>query len=311
MCWCWDEVGQVAQQMGRFPSTISRELGRNRTSRGVYSAQVANKLARARRYTKPTGIVLKNAHIRAYVVGGLRARWSPEQIAGRLPIDYPGMTISHESIYLYVYEQARKKNTELYRCLPSKRRKRTHWYRTRSRDSILGAGKTSIADRPDEVNDRRTFGHWEVDLIIGRRNASAICVILERTSRCVVLGVLIDKTAARMYHALVTTLGALPRALRTSMTVDNGSENACHRDLTALLGIAVYFCDPYKSWQKGAVENMNGLIRRCFPRGTDFSSIDRRDVIALQQALNNRPRKCLGYRTPYEVFSEVLAAYSK
>ena len=125
------------------------------------------------------------------------------------------------------------------------------------------------------------------------------------------LGVLIDKTAASMYYALVTTLGALPRSLRTSMTVDNGPENACHRDLTALLGIAVYFCAPYKSWHKGAVENMNGLIRRRFPRGTDFSSIDRRDVIALQQALNNRPRKCLGYRTPYEVFSEVLAAYSK
>ena len=102
------------------------------------------------------------------------------------------------------------------------------------------------------------------------------------------LGVLIDKTAASMYHALVTTLGALPRSLRTSMTVDNGPEN--DRDLTALLGIAVCFCDPYKSWHKGAVENMNGFIRRCFPRGTDFSSIDRRGVIALQQALNNRPR---------------------
>ena len=298
--------------LGRHPSAIYRELKRNRNHRGQYGALPANRMARARRYNKDTGFVLKNPTILSYVQSGLQLGWSPEQISGRLPLDHPGLKISHEAIYLYVYQEARKGNSTWVTMLPTRRHSRRARYRGKSsaRTSSYPADrqKISIHERPEQVNARIEPGHWESDLIIGKGNASAVMVGVERTTRYVYLSPLIGGLGAdSAYQAYMAMFGALPRSMRKTLTIDNGSENACYKKIMRDLGVSVYFCDPYKSWQKGSVENMNRLVRRVFPKKTNFLCVDPKDVLQLQRSLNHRPRKCLGYRTPHEKFSQVCA----
>ena len=305
-------ICDVARLIDRHRSTVYRELARNKNSAHGYGAVSAHRMAKDRRHVKPTGIALKNECIQGYVERNLMLGWSPEQIAGRLSMDHPDQTISHESIYLYVYGQAKKGYKALCRCLASKRLKRRARYRSKTQKKGSSDApvtrKTPISSRPDHINDRSTCGHWEADLVIGTRGASALFVAVERKSRYAIIAPLFDRTADSMRRTMVEALGGLPAHLRSSVTLDNGAENARHKEIEAILKLIVFFCDPYKSWQKGAVENINGLIRRSFPKGTDFRFIDLRDVIALMQALNNRPRKCLGYRMPNEAFAEMIAS---
>ena len=230
----------------RHRSTIYRELARNRNPVGGYGAASAHRMAKDRRHVKPTAIVLKNECIQGYVEQNIFLGWSPEQIAGRLPMDYPDQTISHEAIYLYVYEQAKKGYKALCRCLTSKRLERRARYRSKtqkkgSSDAPV-TGKTPISARPDHINDRSTCGHWKADLVIGAQGASALFVVVERKSRYAIIAPLLDRTADSMRRTMVEALGGLPAHVRVSITVDNGSENAKHKEIEAMLRASIYFC---------------------------------------------------------------------
>ena len=310
-------VRETADLLDRDPSTISRELRRNKGPTGQYGATTAHRMAADRRYSKSTGMVLKNSYIRTFVERCLLQGWSPEQIAGRLSLEHSQYSISHEAIYLYVYQEARKGRSHLCKSLYSRRIKRRDLYRKKSvwnsNNKVTpckAKDKTPIDMRPKDINDRIGYKDWEMDLIIGKRQKSALCVLLERKSRFVIIEPLVDRSARSMCHVVISALGGLPRQMRRSITADNGSENADHHIISRTLGTAIYFCEPYKSWQKGAIENMNGIIRRKYPKGTDFYSIYRHDIVALQKKINTTPRKCLGYRTSQEVFDEAIEGYS-
>ena len=248
---------------------------------------------------------MENPFIRSYVCDGLEKGWSPEQIAARISIDYPGISISYETIYQWCY---RKQNRRWARLLPTRRLRRRRRYRGLSapaQSSYLSA-KQSIIDRPQEIADRSEFGHWEADTLIGPRGGSSCVVLTELKSRLTFISVLTNRKALTFKEAVISCLSLLPHSLRRSITGDNGGENADWRELERILGLQFYFCRPYKSWEKGTVENTNGLIRRRFSKSCDFRFVSQADILAFQKQLNNRPRKVLGFRTPYEVFSKIL-----
>jgi len=305
-------AADTAYVVGCHRSTICRELKRNTNEHGNYVVADAQRLAKQRRYRKPQGIRLKNEIIRAYVEETLLLGWSPEQIAGRLPQERPGFTLHHETIYRYVYREARRGETKWVRRLPSRRHRRTQRYRetTPSRKVNITPrrhGKRLISERPPEIGARARHGDWEIDTVVGRRQKSVLAVCVERASGYARIARPVDRTASSMRHAVMTALGGLPRFMQRSITCDNGSENAEWRSMERILNLPIYFCDPYKSWQKGVVENLNGLIRRAYPKKTDFACISQGDIIRLQHTLNNRPRKRLGWQTPAEVFEQALA----
>ena len=225
---CWGlkhgwSVRRIALDIGRNPATVSREIRRNRSPSGCYSAQVAHVAARNRREEKPKRICLKNENVRRYVEEGLRRGWSPEQIAGRLPIDCPGETTNSESIYTYIYNK-RRDLTKFLTYGRAKRRKRAHAHAQR----IVHANRRSIDERPPEVLDRRRHGHWEFDTAHGA-HTEALAVSTERTTGFVQITPIERKTAAAMYHAIVSQFREIDRSLMRSLTCDNGSENAAHQ----------------------------------------------------------------------------------
>jgi IS30 family transposase len=258
--------------------------------------------------------------------------WSPQQISNRLPIDFPddeSMRISHEAIYQSLYIEGRGAlKRELVACLRTGRALRKPRARAKKLRTGFITDEVTIGARPDEVDDRATAGHWEGDLIIGL-NRSAVGTLVERTSRFTTLLHLPRKdgygTAAAVKNgpalsgygsesvrdALAVALTPLPKNLRRSVTWDRGKELARHAELTAATGIRVYFCDPYSPWQRGTNENTNGLLRQYFPKGTDLTRYERRDVQAVADALNSRPRKTLGWRTPAEVLADQLHSSSR
>jgi len=300
----------IAASLGRAPSTIARELARNAATPETYRATVAQaratEQARARR--RPRRL---DAHprLRDYVVRRLRQRWSPEQIARRLLIEYPHdttMRISHETIYTYLYVLPRGAlKKELLACLRQPRPQR----RPRSRDPER-RGKIpdmiSIEERPAEVADRSVPGHWEGDLIMGSRNASALGTLVERTTRTVLLVPLEGKTAPEVREAFGREITTLPAALRRSLTYDQGKEMSEHRLFTEQTEVQVYFAHPHNPWERGTSENTNGLLRQFFPKGTDFRKVSPAEIQRVQDLMNGRPRKTLDFRTPAEVFSECL-----
>ena len=253
--------------------------------------------------------------------------WSPQQISNRLPIDFPddeSMRISHEAVYQSLYIEGRGAlERELVACLRTGRALRKPRARAKKLRTGFITDDVTIGARPDEVDDRAIAGHWEGDLIIGL-NRSAVGTVVERTSRFTTLLHLPRKdgygTAPAVKNgpalsgygsesvrdALAAALTPLPEHLRRSVTWDRGKELARHAELTAATGIRVYFCDPYSPWQRGTNENTNGLLRQYFPKGTDLARYDRREVQAVADALNNRPRKTLGWKTPTEVLADQL-----
>jgi IS30 family transposase len=355
-------VREIAERLGRSPSTISRELRRNAATRGgklEYRATVAQwKAERAARRPK-TAKLAGNDRLRQYVqerlagmikrpdgteVAGPDVRWigrrhgrrqdrrwatawSPEQIANRLPLDFPddeSMRISHEAIYQALYVQGRGAlRRELTACLRTGRALRVPRARTRGRGKKFVTPEVMISERPAAAEDRAVPGHWEGDLIIGL-NSSAIGTLVERSTRFTMLlhlppmaghsvGARIKNGPALAGHgaeavrdAIASQFKTLPEQLRRSLTWDQGAEMAQHAQICIDTGLAIYFCDPRSPWQRGSNENTNGLLRQYFPKGTDLSRHSKDDLDAVAAALNSRARKTLGWKTPAEALDEHL-----
>jgi IS30 family transposase len=299
----------IAARLGRAPSTVSRELARN-GGRGRYRAQVADAAAfrRAQR-PKPAKLVTE-PRLRAVVEAKLALRWSPQQIAGWLPLAYPQdsvMRVSHETIYLSLFVQSRGAlRRELQRCLRTGRAmryprgKRLPQGRGQLRDTL------HISQRPAEAADRAVPGHWEGDLVFGRR-PSAVGTLVERHSRYVLLFALADGlTAQSMRPALTAAVLRLPEQLRRSLTWDHGREMAEHLQFTIDSGVQVFFCDPRSPWQRGTNENTNGLLRQYLPKSADLRQFDQAALDAIAAELNGRPRQTLGFKTPSQALAEAL-----
>ena len=309
---------QIARRIGRSPSTISRELQRNcprfadgRLYRRRYRAHSAQRKAEARAGRPKTAKLVACPRLREFVQAKLESveRWSPEQIARRLAIEFPDdeeMRICHETIYQSLYVQGRGAlRRELAACLRTGRavrkpRRRADGRRARIKDMVL------ISERPAEVSDRAVPGHWEGDLIIGKDNGSAIGTLVERTTRFTMLLHLTDQTAPTVRDAIEATIATLPAALRRSLTWDQGRELAEHVQLRLATDLEIYFCDPHSPWQRGTNENTNGLLRQYFPKGTDLSVHPPNHLAEVAAGLNGRPRKTLDWRTPAEAFSQLL-----
>jgi transposase, IS30 family len=355
-------VREVARRLGRAPSTISRELRRNAATRGGnldYRATTAQWHAeRAARRPKPAKLAT-NPALRTYVQDRLAGAvvtpagaalpgpavpwkgrrhgrrqnrrwamaWSPQQIAERLRLDFPGdetMRISHEAIYQALYVQGRGAlRRELTQCLRTGRALRVPRPRSRGRGESFVTPEILISERPSEAEDRAVPGHWEGDLILGLHR-SAIGTLVERTTRFTMLlhlppmdghgtGVrekngpaLAGHGAEAVRDAIARTITTLPEELRRSLTWDQGAEMSQHARLRIDTGLQVYFCDPHSPWQRGTNENTNGLLRQYFPKGTDLRGHGAGDLVAVAAALNARPRKTLGWRTPAEALDEAL-----
>jgi IS30 family transposase len=300
----------IGRQIGRPTSTVTREIARNQDSDGQYRFLQAEQLARSRAHRVKPSKLAQPGPLRDYVTTGLSQKYSPEQIAQRLRLDYPTnpeMHVCHETIYQGMYVESRgglKREVEHAlrqgRAYRHPRRKPEH-----RRKRI--PGMIPIAERPDDVETRQVPGHWEGDLIIGKNSASAVATLVERRARYTMLGHLdTDHTAASVRDAIVPLLTGLPSQLRRTLTWDQGSEMACHFEVATHADIEVYFADPHSPWQRGTNENTNGLLRQYMPKGTDLSTYTAHDLETIANELNNRPRKVLGWLTPTEAMHLIL-----
>jgi len=302
---------QLAARIGRSPSTVSRELARNAAPRGGYQPELAHQMARDRQRRPKPSKLSRNPRLKAAVQGMLDRRHSPEQASGRLRMLHPGdpsMHVSHETIYqsIYLYPRGELRR-ELKACLRTGRGTRRPRGRRERRPRIIGA--VPIGQRPPEVQGRLVPGHHEGDLVMGSAASnSAVGTVVERaTGYLTLLHLPHGHTADAVADAVITRMTALPPWFARTLTWDNGAEMARHARITAQAGIAVYFADPYSPWQRGSNENTNGLLREYLPKGTDLSACDAARLQAIQDELNDRPRKRLGYRTPREEFDRLLA----
>ena len=297
---------EIATCLGRSHTTISRELRRN-SSKSGYRAQTANRRAQTRRKIPRHYRCLNQPQLIAYVDEKLHNDWSPEQIAGRIRLDYPEdatMRISTETIYRWIYAAAQVGDTS-YRHLRRAHRRRRRQTRY-GRGRRIFPGRIDIAQRPQAVADRSRFGDWEADLVCASKGKAALVTCNERKSRFLLLGKVENKKANSFNKALIPPLLDMPPELRQTLTLDNGAETAQFKELESLTGIRTYFCRPHSPWQRGSNENSNGLLRQYFPRGISFHKITEKMISNATERLNNRPRKCLNYQTPAEVFSQAL-----
>ncbi|MER6386838.1 IS30 family transposase [Streptomyces sp. NPDC001127] len=307
-------VRAIAAELGRSPSTISREIRRNRHPvNGQYRPHAAQARADARRPRPKPGKIGQNPELRDFIQDRLRLRWSPEQICQALRARFPQrpeMHVVHETVYQALYIQGRGElRRELARALRTGRARRKPRRQAQQRQPRFSAPMVMISERPAEAEDRAVPGHWEGDLIIGKDGKSAIGTLVERATRYVMLLHLPgDHSSESVRDALVTTVETLPSHLTRSLTWDQGSEMGAHGAFTVATGIPVYFCDPASPWQRGSNENTNGLLRQYFPKGTDLSVHAREHLDAVAAELNGRPRKTLGWDTPAERLHRLLAA---
>ncbi|HQZ87013.1 MAG TPA: IS30 family transposase [Actinomycetota bacterium] len=304
-------VREIARQLGREPSTVSRELSRGRTHRG-YRASVAQAKADRSRAAPRSAKLATNLVLRREVQSRLRLRESPEQIAGRLRIEFPDdpeMRVSPETIYQSLYVQARgglkRELTAFLRTGRSMRKPRRREAERRGRIPNM----VMLSERPPEVEDRAVPGHWEGDLIMGSTaSASAVGTLVERATGFVMLLHLPDGHGAlAVQEALVAKMATLPDQLRLSLTWDQGREMLNHVAIAEATGLDIYFCDPHSPWQRGSNENTNGLLRQYLPKGTDLSFYGPGLLDAFAAELNARPRKRHGFHTPAEVLDELLS----
>jgi len=295
---------QIAAALDRSPSTIAREVKRNRGRVIGYKATYAQEQTRARRWS---GCRLeRDPDLRRAVLERLARGWSPEQVAGRLAGEAGHKVISYETIYRFIYAQiARTKNYCWRRYLPRRKSKRGFRGRKGGSSASFIEGRVSVAERPSAAANRRTPGHWEADLMLFSKYGQAVLTIHERQSRLLLATRPANKAAEPIAQHLLDLFAALPRRLRRTVTFDNGTEFARHRALHRL-AIKTFFCDPYAPWQKGGIENAIGRMRRFIPRKTDLATLEDRRFNALVSAYNNTPRKCLDFRTPAETFHKLL-----
>jgi len=295
-------MAECARRLGRNKGTLSRELRRNSTDVGYLPDYARNRYhdRRKRCCPKPK---LDNPQLRRTVLFQLEKGWSPELIAGRLRRKYRQTIVNHETIYTFIYDSELGKEHRLYEYLPRGKKRRSRRHGRTSQKSLV-PNRIFIDARPREVAERNTIGHWETDsLLYGHRRA--VNTSTERMSRVTLLTKLSGRDAQATADALTKRLSVLPVA---SITGDNGPENAEHENVSRALGVPFFFCHPYHSWEKGSVENRNGVIRRYLPRGTDLDTVSQEELDDIAHEINNRPMKCLDYQTPLEVLSAHLVA---
>jgi transposase, IS30 family len=304
-----ESMRAVAGRLGRAPSTVCREIKANGGPRRYRAHEADRRAVRRLRRPKPAKLA-QCPRLREVVEAKLELRWSPQQIAAWLKTAYPDdpeMRVSHETIYLSLFVQARGAlRKELFRCLRTGRARR----RPQGLTVMNGQGKirnaVSISERPAEASDRAVPGHWEGDLVYGK-SYSAIATLVERKSRFVMLVQLPGgHTAYAVAGALSGAVVTLPAQLRRSLTWDQGKEMAEHARFTIATKVPVYFCDPHSPWQRGSNENTNGLLRQYFPRRTDFRTVTQSDLDRVAAELNGRPRQTLQWRTPCQALDEAL-----
>jgi len=306
-----DSIRLIATQLGRAPSTVSREITRN-GGQDLYRANWADQAAWDRAHRPKTCRLAENRTLAHIVTGKLQLLWSPEQIAGWLKLAYPedeNYQVSHETIYRSLYIQARgalkKELLQHLRRTRVMRRSRHYTQKTDTHGRIKDT--VSISERPASAEDRAVPGHWEGDLLCGTQS-SQIATLVERQTRYVMLVKIPSKEAKTVVKALVRNARRLPQELYKSLTWDRGTEMSGHKRFTLATDIQVYFCDPHSPWQRGSNENTNGLLRQYFPKGTDISNYSQAQLNAVARKLNNRPRKTLNYETPAERFSQTVAS---
>ena len=303
-------VREIAALLQRAPSTVSREIARNR-GRSKYRAALADDRAWIAAKRPKTCLLAKNKKLRKLVAEKLQEDWSPQQISGWLAATKrgPTMQISHETIYRSLYLKTRGVlQRELIACLRSRRtmrRGKRSSTEGQRRGQIIDA--VSIRDRPSEIETRATAGHWEGDLIAGARNTH-IATLVERYSRYLLLVRINGKDTASVVGALIQKVKQLPKGLLLSLTWDRGTELAMHKVFTKETGIPVYFCDPRSPWQRGTNENTNGLLRQYFPNGLALSSYSQHELDVIALRLNRRPRKTLGFLSPRLRITGAVAA---
>ena len=318
----WNTEGvtyaETARRIGCDTSTISREIVRGTNSQGAYHAVYAHRKACSRIRSRKLGKrkILMHKGLQDYVHKGLTEKWSPKQIAETLKETYTdsAMHTSPEAIYQYIYVLPRG---SLKKTLVEGLR-RSHKYRHTQRqkaqdEEMRGKIKDmlSIHERPSDAADRTIPGHWEGDLIIGKYKRSAIATLVERTTRYTMLVQLpYGKDALHVREALAQKLQQLPKQLALTLTYDQGKEMSQHTQFTIDTGMSVYFADPASPWQRGTNENTNGLIRQYFPKGTDFSLVSEQELQDAEDSLNGRPRKCIDWKFPKDVFYELVALNS-
>lgn len=298
-------IRKIAAALDRSPSSISREIRRNANIKGQFQPSYADQQSQARRWT---GSKLDRDHeLREEVLSRLAQGWSPREIAGRFSREAGKCVISHETIYRFVYAQiSRTKDFSWRHYLPRARSKRG-WHRRCGGSSVLRiAHRKPLKERPKEAEDRKTPGHWEADLMLFGNHGQAVLALLERRSRVLIAARQTSKEAKVTVKNMTDILAPLPPAWRQTVTFDNGNEFARHYDLHKL-NVKTYFCDPYKPWQKGGVENAIGRLRRKLPQTTDLAALSEEQFVNQIRAYNNTPRKCLDFQTPAEIFcNEVL-----
>lgn len=292
----------IARDLGRYASTLKRELERNHGPK-IYTPHQAQERAVKRHQEAHKHTRLKSHALRHDVEALIAKGWSPEIVSGRLNKNGKHPRISHEAIYQWIYTEAPhlipylvRQHKERFPKRHSRKHKKTHIPQ-----------RISIQERPASANSRKQPGHWEADLLVGK-GSEALEVAIERTSRFTRVKKIKDKTADSSSHALGSMLSDIPANLRISITYDNGSENVNHVQLNKQLKTRSYFCAPFHSWEKGSVENRNGIIRRFIPKGTDLSTLSDRQIQDIETWINNRPMKCLKFHTPAEALNSLAVA---
>lgn len=304
-------VREMARAVGRSASTVSRELRRNNCPDVGYASDRAMAMQALRRRAARRPRKLCSGSVNwAVVCTLLHWRWSPEQIAATLKRVYPGQRerhVSHETIYTTIYAHPKGElRRELIALLRQRHTKRMPRSRGQDRRGQI-PDMVSIHVRPPEVNDRAMPGHWEGDLIKGAGNKSAVGVLVERSSRLVLLARMADATAESALAAFTVKFRSIAEPMRVSLTYDQGKEMMRHKELAAATGLRVYFCDPHSPWQRPTCENTNGLLREYLPKGTDLSIYTQDELDAIADSMNTRPRKTLRWDTPMQVFARMLA----
>lgn len=303
-------IREIGRKLQRNHSVVSRFL--NQIPYSPYLASLnhlekaweMNKRSNARRSSSRKKGRLKSHTIRIYVEEKLKQGLSPELIAGRLPLEHKTLSTNYESIYQWIYIERR--DLIQYLEVRSKNKNSRRNSRKKLRHRKPATPKTSIESRPKLVDTRERFGDWEGDTIVSRQSKVSIFNLVERQSRYIMLRKIPDCSAESGSNAMIELLSNVPPKLRNTLTLDNGPENSAHKKVDEAVEINTFFCHPYCASERGTVENRNGFIRRFFPKKTDFAEISDQEIERIQNIHNHRPMKCLGFRTPHEVFFEIL-----
>ncbi len=288
---------EIAQEIGVHPSTISRELKRNNDVVRGYDAELAQvQVAKREKHKKKRSCLTKQ--IERYIRSKLKLDWSPEQISGRMKLDI-GVSVVHETIYRYIYVN-KANGGRLYKYLRHKNKKyhkRSNKYKARG----VIIDRVMIDKRPKIVEKKKRIGDFEIDTVIGKNHQGALVTVVDRKSKFALIKNVPSKEADVVKQALIEMLQPI-KAIAYTITSDNGKEFAYHKEIAKALNIDFYFANPYHSWERGLNEHTNGLIRQYLPKKSEFLHLSKEEIITIQNRLNHRPRKVLGYKTPYEVF---------